>query len=364
MSLLSLYQRLATDPLLGGGRGFELAPSPRSVVHREGTAVLYRFHGGAAAGGRPLLLVPSLINRWYVLDLRAGASVVEALVGAGIDVYAIDWGVPADEDRYTSWDDVVGRLRRMVRRVQRHSGSRELGLLGYCMGGTLAAIHTALHPDEIAALVNLLGPIDFSRAGLLRELVDPAHFDAGAIADAGNVPATQMQSGFVALRPTADIAKRVGAIDRRRQGHDLDGFYALEAWAADNVPFPGEAYRTYIGELYQQNRLVAGEHRALGRRVDLAAIRCPVLTIVAERDTICPPAAATALGDLVSSSDTSVLAVAGGHVGAVVGSRAARDLYPALTDWLRRRLGAPRSVPDAATAAPSPTQPEPDRRTP
>lgn len=345
-----LYQRLAADPMIGGGAGFQLAPTPRSTIHREGTARLLHFAGASRPGSRPLVLVPSLINRWYVLDLRAGASVVEALVGAGVDLYCIDWGVPEDEDRYLDWDQVLARLRRMIRRARRHSGHDRVGLLGYCMGGTLSAIHTALHPEEIALLVNLLGPIDFSQGGMLRSMVDPAHFDAGAIASAGNVAAGQMQAGFVALRPTSNLAKAVGALDRRRSGRDLDGFYALEAWAADNVPFPGEAYRTYIGDLYQRNLLIAGEHRVAGRPVDLGAIRCPVLTIAAGRDAICPPKAATALDDAVGSDDTAVIEVPGGHVGAVVGSRAARELYPALADWLRPRLAAAPASPTPSNA--------------
>src|SRR5690349_8605397 len=95
-----------------------LAPTPRGAVVTDGTATLYRFLGRAPDGPRtPVLLVPSLINRWYVLDLRPGASVVEALIAGGLDVWLLDWGVPEDEDRYRSWTDVLDRLARMARRV-------------------------------------------------------------------------------------------------------------------------------------------------------------------------------------------------------------------------------------------------------
>jgi polyhydroxyalkanoate synthase len=83
---------------------------------------------------------------------------------------------------------------------------------------------------------------------------------------------------------------------------------------------------------------VQGKHTVRGKRVDLSAIRCPTMAIIAERDTICPPPAATALLDLVDTPDTATLAVPGGHVGAVVGSRASRSLYPALADWFGSRL--------------------------
>lgn len=321
-----------------------MGSTPRDTVLRDGTASLYRFRrpgaaagsGEAVAAGTPVLLVPSLINRWYVLDLRPGASLVAALVEGGVDTWCLDWGVPEDEDRYLTWEDVLARLGRAVRAVRRATGAERVSLLGYCMGGTLAGIYTALHGEEIAGLVNLAGPFDFAAAGILGTFVDPRWFDAGAIVAAGNVSPAQMQSGFSALRPTLALAKWVGSIDRAADPVAREAFRSVEDWAADNVPFPGAAYQTYIAELYQQNGLMNGTHRVAGRRVELGEIRCPVLTVVAERDNICPPAAATALNDRCGATDRKVLSVPGGHVGAVVGGRASAVLYPAITSWLGR----------------------------
>jgi len=315
-------------------------PTSKATVATDGTARLYRFHAEqeAAPGRLPLVLVPSLINRWYVLDLRPGASLVEALVGRGFDVWCLDWGVPEAEDRYLCWDDLLARLSRVLRIVRRTTGVERAGLLGYCMGGTLCGIHAGLEPDTIAALVNLAGPFDFSEAGVLAELTRPAFFDVDAMVEAGNIVPAQMQSGFTSMRPTAQLAKWVGWLDRAHDPAARESFNALEAWASDNIPFPAEAYRTYIRDLYQENLLVQGRHHARGRRVDLAAIRCPILTIVAERDAICPPPAATALNDRASAARKDVLRVPGGHVGAVVGRRASKVLYPAMAEWLGREL--------------------------
>jgi polyhydroxyalkanoate synthase len=224
--------------------------------------------------------------------------------------------------------------------VRRETGADRVGLLGYCMGGTLSTIHTALHPDDIALLVDLAGPIDFTKGGMLRRMVDPRWFDADAIADAGNVAPSMMQAGFVALRPTIDLAKAMTLPALAGDARAQLAFRALDAWASDNIPFPGEAYRTYITELYQRNGLVEGTHRVRGRAVDLKQITCPALAIVADRDAICPCDSAIALTTHVRSTDTQVIRVAGGHVGAVVGSRASREMYPALVDWLRPRLAA------------------------
>ena len=313
-----------------------LAPTPKDVVLEDGGATLYRFR--SAEKGTPLLLVPSLINRWYVLDLRDGVSLAAALVARGLDVWCLDWGAARAHDRFLTWDDLLARLARATRRIRRVTGAKQIGLLGYCMGGTLAGIHAALEPERIAALVNLAGPIDFSEGGLLARLVDPRWFDADAVAAAGNVGAMQMQQGFQALRPTLALSKWIGLLDRWTDPDFRTAFEALERWANDNVDFPGAAYATYIRELYQENRLVRGEHRVGGRAVDLAAIRCPVLTVAMESDTICPPPAAQALLDRCGSRDKKLLRVPGGHVGAVVGNKAAERLYPALGGWLEERL--------------------------
>ena len=314
-----------------------VAQTPRDIVYREGRGVVYRFRGSKAvrSGGShvPVLLVPSLINRWYVLDLRPGASVAEALAAGPWETYCFDWGVPEDEDRYLTWDEVIARLERVVRFLCRHCRVPSVSLLGYCMGAPLAGIYTALHPERVKAFVNLLGPFDFSEAGRLATMVDRRWFDAKALTAAGNLGAPLMQAGFQGLAPMGSMAKWVSFFDKVHDPKARKAFAALETWASDNIPFPAAAYVTYIEELYQENRLVAGAHHVRGQRVDLGAIRCPVLTVVADRDSICPAPAAAALNSRVSSQDRALVEIAGGHVGAVVGSRASHSLYPQLVAW-------------------------------
>lgn len=326
-----------------------VAPTPKDTVHRDGKGSLYRFRRAERdhrpPGGRsthvPVLLVPSMINRWYVLDLREGASVATALTdGAPWETYCFDWGVPEDEDRHLSWDDVVARLDRVVRRVLRMTGAPRVAMVGYSMGATLSGIYAALRPERVAALVNLAGPFDFAHAGRLATMVDARWFDPVAVTAAGNVSAFHIQSGFLALAPTDLVSKWIGLADKAHDEDARAAFAALETWARDNVAFPAGAYVTYIKELYQENRLVRGEHWVRGERVDLSRITCPTLAIVADRDGICPPRAVTAMHDATRASVKDVLSVPGGHVGAVVGSRAARELYPELRAWLEKHAVA------------------------
>lgn len=337
----------------------DVASTPRDVMFRDGTASLYRFrpHGEPDATKIPFLLVPSMINRWYVLDLRPGASLAEAMVKRGIDTYLLDWGIPEDEDRYLTWSDILARLDRMVRRVKRETGADKVAMLGYCMGGTLSTIYTALHPEHVAGLVSLTAPVDFSEGGFLRTLVDEKWFDPEAMTACGNLGSQQMQSGFTTLRPTGQIGKWVGLADRWSDKEFRKSFFALETWSGDNIPFPATAYQTYITELYQKNLLAHDKHFVNGKRVVLGDIKCPLLTVVATKDNICPPCAATWLHDHVGSADREVLRVEGGHVGAVIGSKAPRALYPGVADWLIKRFGPEAAVSAAGALVPAEAAP-------
>jgi len=316
--------------------------TPHDEVWRENKMRLLRFRPTRPATERwrtPILLVPSLINRWYILDLRPGKSFAEYLVAQGHDVYVIDWGTPTAEDRFVTFDDVCqGYIGRAVRKVADRSPDGVAHVLGYCLGGTLAAIHTAANPARVASLVALAAPVDFHHGGLLAQWTQAPGFDIDALVDGfGNVPWPLMQASFQLLKPTLGAQKAVALIDRAWDDEFLDGFLATERWGNDNVSFPGECYRRYIRELYQENRLALGTMTLAGRPARLDAIDCPVLAVTFGHDHIVPTASAAALVAQVASPDKAQLHLSGGHVGAVVSRKAAVTLWPQLSRWWATR---------------------------
>jgi polyhydroxyalkanoate synthase len=340
-SLVSLVRRAPRGmPVVGR----DIGATPHTVAWTENKWRLLRFEPIEQRFATPILLVPSLINRWYVLDLGPERSFIEWLVAQGHLVYCIDWGTPGAEDRYLTWDDIAGRyLGRAVRLCARETpmpGRQANGthVLGYCLGGTLAASYVAAFPDGVASFTALAAPIDFQHAGIMSAWTRTKTFDVRSILEAfGNIPWPLMQASFRMLRPTLQAAKLVSLLDRAWDDEFLDGFLATEQWGNDNVSFPGECYARYIEDLYRQNQLVGGTFSVLGRPARLPSIKCPTLAIAFADDHIVPVPSAQPLIDLVGARDKQILVDRGGHVGAVVSKKAATRLWPAMsTFWAQR----------------------------
>lgn len=337
----NIGKRLKNLVGLIGRRPPIVGATPADVVHRENKWRLlhYRARPEGVCHPTPVLLVPSLINRHYVLDLQPGKSFAEYMVAQGHDLYIIDWGTPDDEDRYVSFDDICDRyIGRAVRKIARRSPSGKVHLLGYCLGGTLTTIYTAARPEHVASMVALAAPISFDDEGLLARWTRTPQFDVDAMIDAfGNAPSWLMQASFHMLRPTLNLAKTVLLVDKIWDDQFLDGFFAIERWGNDNVSFPGECYRRYVNDLYRDNALVAGTLYLSGKPARLENITCPVLAVTFEHDHIVPAPSAAILLDRISSDDKEQVHLFGGHVGAVISRKAAGALWPKLSEWWAER---------------------------
>lgn len=345
----------------------EVGSTPADVVHRENKWRLLRYR--PASGGpkfeTPVLLVPSLINRHYVMDLMPGKSMAEDLVKAGHDVYVLDWGTPGDEDRHLTFDDIVDRyLGRAIRKVAKTSPRGKTHVLGYCLGGTMATIHAAVHQEHIASLLVLAAPVSFSgEVGMLETWTRLSTFKVSDIVEAfGNVPWQLMQSAFTMLRPTLGMSKAVHVIDKAIAADPVnankwdefsEGFRALEAWGNDNVSFPGACYVRYIEELYRKDALMGRTFTLSGKPVLLDKITVPTMCIVFQHDNIVPLKNASVLVDTISSTDKVLLELPGGHVGAVVSRSAQKSLWPKMSAfWASRDADVKMRVEAKPEAAP------------
>ena len=326
------------------GAKAETGQTPKEVIWTKNKAKLYHYVPTVEKRFPvPILMVYALINRPYVLDLMPGNSLVEHLVNRGFDVYMLDWGIPGDEDKNLTFENyVLDYIPRAVKKVLRTSHAEEYTLLGYCMGGTMCAMYAALFPGKpLRNLVLLTAPIDFTpdNMGLYGLWTSERYFNPDLIVDAfGNVPGEFVDTGNRMVKPVTNyVGSYVTMWDRIMQGKSMDTWLAMNKWVNDGVPFPGEAFRQWIKEFYQQNKLVKGEIKLRGQRVDLSNITCPVLNIAGKKDHICTLPQAEATMSLISSWDKEFFVLDAGHVGLLTGSDAKKGLWPKIQTWLEPR---------------------------
>ena len=312
----------------------------KEAIYREDKLVVYRFRGARPPTAKvPILIVYALVNRPYMVDLQSDRSLVGNLLAQGEDVYLIDWGYPDRADRWLTLDDYInGYIDRSVDAVARHTGVERINLLGICQGGAFSLCYTALHPDKVKNLITMVTPVDFHTPDNML-----SHWMRGVDTDLfvdtlGNVPADLMNWCYLTLKPVRlNQQKYIGLVDILDDKVELENFLRMEKWIFDSPDQVGEAFRQFIKDFYQGNKLVKGGLRIGEREVDLADITVPVLNIFAEQDHLVPPSASRVLADHVGTKDYTQLAFKGGHIGIYVSGRAQREVPPAIHDWLSER---------------------------
>jgi polyhydroxyalkanoate synthase len=300
-------------------------PDPPAIF-AEGDTRLLDF-GGA---GRPVLFVPSLINRAYVLDLAPGRSMMRWLAAQGLRPLLLDWGWPGEtERRFTLTDYIAGRLERALAAV-----GTPVVLAGYCMGGLLAVATAQRRPDLVAALALLATPWDFhagdpERARSLARLLP---LFEPALAFARTLPVDGLQLLFAMLDPYG-IAEKYRAFGRLDSaGARATLFVALEDWLNDGVPLAAPVARECLRDWYGANAPARGEWRVAGLGVDPATLRLPAFVAVPARDRIVPPESARPLAAALPGA--TLQQPAAGHIGMAAGAGAEAALWRPLAEWI------------------------------
>jgi len=343
--------------MLSDGARSQMGNAPKDIVFSEGKLRLARlrprsderFDMGTEEveirRGRfpiPVLLIPPLMVRPYVYDLRPEHSLARTLRDRGFDVFILDFGVPGDEDERVRLDDyVLDWVPKAVDAVVDVSGSEGLSLVGYCMGGIFALLHTAAHGDDrVRNIVTIGAPVDFDRMGVLTvaahvgsRLVDPV------LDRIGNVPAFAAIQGFKLMSGTRSITKWADLWLRLYDEEYVRSFDAINTWVNDLLPYPRDAFKQMVREVVTGNKILRRQIRFGDRVADLATIHQPLLAFAGATDNIAFPASTRRIVDLVGSEDRRLVEVPGGHVGVVAGGAAPEKVWRPMAEWL-----APRSL--------------------
>lgn len=308
--------------VLAGLRRYQQAPAamprPLAPVRASVGHVSLRDHGGT---GPLLVVIPSLINPPTVLDLASGQSLIAGLVARGFRLLSVDWGAP---EGLNLADTIADRLVPLLRGI-----GAPIGLIGYCLGGTLALGAATLLGPQVARIALLATPWHFGGYGAARAQLAGWWQQAGPLAASlGSLPMDLLQPAFWALDEAGVTAKYEALA--AMPGAGLAAFVRLEDWSNGGQPLALAAARDLAEALFAADVTGRGAWMVGGQRVDPAALACPILDVIARRDHIVPAAAS-----LSSAGIGTALPLDAGHVGMIIGHRAPDMLWQPLADWFR-----------------------------
>ena len=296
----------------------ERAPRPAAmpVVAQVGRACL-RDYGG---NGAPVVVVPSLINPPFVLDLSPETSLLRWLAARGHQVLMVDWGSPSPGDGSSVSDHVEQMLPLLASLRERAA------LIGYCLGGTIALAAACLTSTTGVGLIAT--PWRFGGyAAEARAAIATLWHDVRASCETlGLVPVEVLQAIFWTLDPARTVAKfeQFATLDPLSEA--ARAFVALEDWANAGAPLSLHAGRQLFERFYAADEPGTGCWRIGGRSIDPSAIGAPIVDFVSARDRIVPMASSGGFADRRT--------IDLGHVGMVVGRRARASLWEPLENWL------------------------------
>jgi poly(3-hydroxyalkanoate) synthetase len=309
----------------------------RNQVALELTAVRLRDFSTTSDGLATLVCAPFALHGATAVDFAADHSLVAALQRAGVSrVFVTDWRSATPEMRFWSIDDYLAALNVLVDEL-----GGAVDLIGLCQGGWMALIYAVRFPAKVRRLVLAGAPIDIA-AGKpkLSDLADntPISFfhelvELGDGRVLGHRVLPLWTPGTLSREQIHQLLEPAEAIDSA-------SFRRLECrfreWYAWTVDLPGTYYLQVVGQLFKENRLATGHFLALGRRIDLSELHCPLFLLAARDDDIVAPEQLFAVERLVDCGHCTIAkAVAPcGHLGLFMGRDILSTVWPNIARWL------------------------------
>ncbi|MGE0547179.1 MAG: alpha/beta fold hydrolase [Kofleriaceae bacterium] len=320
------------------------APTPCTIV-RETNDYRLRAINPEGASGEPILVVSSLINRWYILDFQAEQSFVGMLRGFGRPVYLLEWLPPRVDDDRGLGELAAGPVVEVTDWIRTNHKVKAIAVVGYSMGGTIATCLASRYPERVSRLATVCAPIQFERGGSFTQWLSSRFVDIDLVTSAWNrVPAELVHAPFWWLRPSIKLHKLALLARAFERPSYVEQFLATEVWNHDNVELSRGVFRSWVGELYQRNALVNGTMVVGGEAVHPDRIACPVLVVSGTADTIVPPEAAEGLAEHCRPGVARVLRVDSGHVGVLTSRRALALQANEFKIWLEAQPPASRTA--------------------
>ncbi len=315
------------------------------VVWQEGSAKLIDYC--PESSGYPILVIPSLINRAYILDLHPNCSYLKFLVEKGYRPFLMEWNDPLQQEAHFKPEDYVKNyLLKAVERVVETTGM-PVFVLGYCMGGVLGLGLAMLVPEKIQGLILCATPWNFhvkeqTRIDLKKEDLSRLR---NILQKHQTIPAEIVQVLFYWLYPdmVRQKLKRLAYLGGNADGISL----AMERWVNDGIGLTRGCAEAFWLSWMQENQLYQNRWYIGDIAVNPAQLRAnlPVLCVVPTKDRIVPSTSSLAISNALqqrSSGEASIKSITPntGHVGMMVGRLAREEFWDPSHEWMAAILAS------------------------
>ena len=311
--------------------------TPPPLWEKDGISLLdYGALAQAPPPQRPFLVIPSLVNRSYIMDLTESSSFLRFFASRGFRPLLIDWGDTGADTGDRTLDWYIGEiLSEALGEATDVNNGNPVPVIGYCMGGTLAAALTVLRPEQISALVLLATPWDFhcDHNGPHPGIAAARPSLEGLISSFGLLPVDALQSMFFSLDPLLGWRKFRRFSRLKPDSAKARAFVALEDWLNDGTSLTAAVARDCLFGWYLDNKPALGDWTVAGSEIDASTIRCPALAAIPGQDKIVSPASARALIETIP--DGEWFSPDAGLIGMMVGGSAKKKLWEPVCEWLK-----------------------------
>ena len=311
-------------------------PKPRAKIIAQNGRIKLWDYGAKSKYAPAVFIIPSLVNRAYILDLRADKSFVQFLKNHGLRPLLLDWGEPGAREKLFTMDDYFTIAAELFAAIPPAYHKRRKPIIaGYCMGGVFAAALALHNPGAYSALLAMATPWDF-KSGFSDgdKIAFYLKNTLPSFAESGLIPVDVLQSMFYQIDPML-VVKKFEKLGRQKPDKaELDNFAALEDWINDGVPLAYHVMHECLDGWYVKNLTAAKKFRMGGKIIDPGKIAKPAMVVIPQNDRIVPPKSAMKLARQIPGA--TIFTAQTGHIGMVASNYAKSQLWPQIIHWLQK----------------------------
>lgn len=310
------------------------------IIWREGETSLRVYRSSVPQTRARILIMPSLINGYEIVDLYKDRSFAQYMASQGFDVLIIDWGDLKQDADLCDFNSIITKRVRSIFDFIKTDNDLPIMGVGYCMGGILLAASDILYPDFFAALSFIATPWDFHQhvqGNFAEHLLNWAKDGLPKIKTIDYVPADWLQMIFMGVDPS-QIARKFSAFDDMNIDEDKARiFIEVENWLNGGADIPSPLLIESVTKWYVNNEIYKGVWEIGGYKIDARSITKPCHVTIPQKDRIVPPSSAEAICQQLSK--VSILKADTGHISLMMGREAKHILWDPLCDFFMMHCG-------------------------